>query len=91
MAEVIMGIEERLARIETLLHVLMQQGTKASWYSVDEFAQKVGRSAFTCRQWCRIGRIAAQKKASGRGAYTAWAISHEELLRYQREGLRPAR
>lgn len=86
-----MSVEERLARIENLLLVLMQQGDERSWYSVDEFARMVGRSAFTCRQWCRLGRIAAQKKASGRGAHTSWAISHEEFLRYQREGLRPAR
>lgn len=86
-----MSVEERLARIENLLLALMPQAAGRSWYSVDEFARIVGRSAFTCRQWCRLGRIAAQKKASGRGAHMSWAISHEEFLRYQREGLRPAR
>ena len=33
-------------------------------------------------------RCWGQKKSSGRGAHTSWAISHEELQRYQREGLR---
>lgn len=78
----------RLDRIESLLAVLAIGQQVRLWYSVDEFARLVGRSAFTCRQWCRLGRIHAQKKNSGRGAYRAWVISHDELLRYQREGLR---
>jgi hypothetical protein len=83
-----MTIEERLERIEAMLEVLVGRQTK-EWYSVEEFARLVGRSEFTCREWCRHGRIAAQKKQSGRGAHASWAISHAELERYQREGLRP--
>ncbi len=85
-----MSIEERLDRIESLLLAFMQKQDGRCWYSVEEFARIVDRSSFTCRQWCRLGRIAAQKKASGRGAHKSWAISHEELLRYQRDGLRSA-
>lgn len=84
-----MTLEERLDRIELLLTVLAFGQQMRQWYSVEEFARLVGRSAFTCRQWCRTGRIEARKKASGRGAYRAWAISHAELLRFQKEGLRP--
>lgn len=86
-----MSIEDRLARIEGMLFQLAKRDCSRSWYSVEEFSRVVGRSAFTCRQWCRLGRIRAHKKASGRGAHTGWAISHEELLRYQREGLLPTR
>lgn len=85
-----MTLEERLTRIEALLAVLVEGQQVRQWYSVEEFARLVGRSAFTCRQWCRLGRIHAEKKHSGRGAHAAWAISHDELLRYQREGLLPA-
>lgn len=83
-----MTLEERLTRIEAMLAVLVEGQQVRQWYSVEEFARLVGRSAFTCRQWCRLGRIQAEKKHSGRGAHAAWAISHNELLRYQREGLR---
>ena len=83
--------EQRLERIEGMLAVLIGRQHQRSWYSVEEFARLVGRSAFTCREWCRHGRIVAKKKGSGRGAHAAWAISHEELERYQREGLRPAK
>jgi len=83
-----MSIEERLSRIESMLHFLTGLQQVREWYSVEEFARQVGRSPFTVREWCRHGRLAAHKKHSGRGAHSAWTISHEEFLRYQREGLR---
>lgn len=83
-----MTLDERLTRIEEMLGLLMEGRQTREWYSVEQFARLVGRSAFTCREWCRLGRVAARKKASGRGAHPAWAISHAEYERYQREGLR---
>ena len=85
-----MCIEERLERIEAKLLMLCERQQIREWYSVEEFARLVGRTEFTCREWCRHGRIHAKKKGSGRGAHTGWAIAHEELQRYQREGLLPA-
>jgi hypothetical protein len=82
-----MSLEERLQKIEALLIGIVERQPVREWYSVEEFASLVGKSCFTCRQWCRLGRIRARKKDSGRGAHTAWAISHEELQRYRREGL----
>jgi hypothetical protein len=82
-----MSIDERLEKIEALLLVLVEFRQAKEWYCVEEFARIVGRAELTCREWCRLGRIRARKKDSGRGAHTAWAISHEELQRYQREGL----
>ncbi len=81
-----MTLEERLTRIETILVSLVER-ERREWYSVEQFSRIVGRSEFTVREWCRLGRIQARKKDSGRGAHTSWAISHEELQRYQREGL----
>lgn len=86
-----MTLEDRLTRIEAMLTVLVQGQQVREWYSIEEFARLVGRSEFTCRQWCRLGRIEARKKASGRGAHTFWAIAHSELERFQREGLLPAK
>jgi hypothetical protein len=83
-----MSVEERLEKIEAMLSVLVEQQRVREWYSVEEFARLVGRRAFTCREWCRLGRIHAEKKISGRGGHSAWVISYEEWLRYQREGLR---
>ncbi len=84
-----MTLEERLERIESMLVVLVERQTVKDWYSVDELAQLVGKAEFTVREWCRLGRIKAEKQLSGRGAFPAWCISHQELLRYQREGLIP--
>ena len=80
-------VEERLERIELMLVRLVDQQTVRDWYSVEQFAQIVGKAKFTVREWCRGQRIAARKKKSGRGAHASWAISHDELLRFQREGL----
>ena len=84
-----MTLEERLERIETMLAALVERQQVREWYSVEEFARIVGRSEFTCREWCRHGRIHAEKKFSGRGAHAAWAISQAEFERFQREGLQP--
>ena len=84
-----MTVEERLQKIEVMLAVLVERQQVREWYCVEEFARIVGRSEFTCREWCRNNRIHAEKKFSGRGAHAAWAISHAEFERFQREGLRP--
>lgn len=83
------ALEERLSKIEAMLAALVNRPQPREWYSVEEFARLVGRSEFTCREWCRLGRIVAEKKNSGRGAHAAWAISHQEFERFQREGFRP--
>jgi hypothetical protein len=84
-----MTVDERLERIESRLALLVEKGRVQDWYSIEEFARIVGRSAFTCREWCRNRRIKAEKKRSGRGAHMAWAISDDELQRFRREGLSP--
>jgi hypothetical protein len=84
-----MTVEERLEELRSLVMVLVERQQVREWYSVEEFARTVGRAEFTVREWCRHGRIHAEKKDSGRGAYAAWVISHAELLRFQREGLLP--
>ena len=77
----------RLDRIETALTLLAERQSAKDWYTTDEVARLVGKAEFTVREWCRHGRVRAEKRRSGRGAYPAWVISHPELLRYQREGL----
>jgi hypothetical protein len=83
-------IYEHLQKIENLLLAIFERQQVREWYSVEEFARIVGRAELTCREWCRRGRVRGEKRLSGRGAFAAWVISHAELQRYQREGLRPA-
>ncbi len=84
-----MTTDERLEHIEGMLSDLIERQQVREWYSVEEFASIVGRSEFTCREYCRLGRLKANKRGHGAGQYKTWAISHDELLRFQREGLLP--
>jgi hypothetical protein len=82
-------LEARLGRMEALLAALVARETIKDFYDIEEFAQLVGKAEFTCREWCRLGRIRGQKRQSGRGAHPAWVVSHQELERYRRDGLLP--
>ena len=82
--------DKQLRQIQETLDRLVARETVREFYSTDEFANLVGRAEFTVREWCRAGRIQAEKRSSGRGSSLAWAISHDEFLRFQRDGLLPA-
>jgi len=84
-------LEQRLENIEAMLAILVQRQTVKDYYEIEEFSKLVGKSCFTCREWCRLGRIQAEKKLSGRGAHARWVVPHAEVQRHQREGLLPYR
>jgi hypothetical protein len=77
----------RLDRIERTLLVLVDQKTVKDFYSTDEVAKVFNRSPFTVREWCRLRRVNASKRQTGRGNSKEWVISHDELHRIRNEGL----
>jgi hypothetical protein len=79
----------RLDRIEQTLGLLVQQRATKEWYSTGEVAKLLDKAEFTVREWCRLGKVKAEKKKSGRGVASEWIISHEELTRVRNEGLLP--
>jgi hypothetical protein len=79
----------RLERIESLLTALIEQEPAKEYYTTAEVAKILGRAEFTVREWCRGGRVWAEKRQCGRGRSREWMISHEELRRIQNEGLLP--
>jgi transposase len=80
---------QRLENIETLLQRIVRDRTIKECYSTAEVAEILGKAEFTVREWCRLGRIWAEKRPCGRGNSKEWMISHEELTRIQNEGLLP--
>jgi hypothetical protein len=86
-----MTIDERLEKIEAMLSILVDRQSVRDWYMTEQVAEVVRKAEFTVREWCRNGRIKAEKRGSGRGAHPAWVVGHGELLRYQRDGLLPIR
>ncbi len=79
----------RLQKIETLLAALVEQRAVKEWYSTAEVASILRRAEFTVREWCRLGRVRAEKKQCGRGPASEWIVSHQELTRVRNEGLLP--
>jgi hypothetical protein len=67
----------------------VEQRTVKDWYTTAEVAKLLSKAEFTVREWCRLGRVQAQKKRCGRGISSEWIISHEELTRIRNEGLLP--
>jgi hypothetical protein len=83
------GLRRRLDQVDAKLDVLVQQRAAKEWYSTAEAAQLLGKAEFTVREWCRLGRVRAQKCSCGRGRSREWMIAHAELLRVRNEGLLP--
>lgn len=79
----------RLDRIENLLTNLVEHEPPKEFYTTAEVACLVGRAEWTVREWCRLGRILAEKRKCGRGVSKEWMISHNELERIRNEGLLP--
>jgi hypothetical protein len=73
-------VVEHLRRIEALLQNLrddmLHRPTQGKeFYTTVEVASLLGRRPFTVREWCRNGRVHAEKTHSGRGAEAEWRIS----------------
>jgi hypothetical protein len=82
-------IVERLDRIETKLSALIEQRQIQEWYDTTTAAEILGKAPYSVREWCRLGRVRAEKRACGRGTSKEWMISHDELMRIKAQGLLP--
>ena len=80
---------ERLDRIEQMLSSLIAQKTVKEFYTTAEVAELLKKAEFTVREWCRNGRVHADKRPCGRGNSKEWRISHAELQRILNDGLLP--
>lgn len=89
LVQLVAHLDTRIDKLEILLKELVQQRAVKDWYSTEEVARIVDRAEYTVRNWCLDGRIKAEKKGSGRGRYQSWVVSHAELQRFHKEGLRP--
>jgi transposase len=83
------NIHNKLDRIEGLLASLINAKQEKDYYSTSEVAEMLDKAEFTVREWCRLGRIWAEKRQSGRGAAKEWMISRQEINRIRNEGLLP--
>lgn len=79
----------RLDKIESLLTTLVEQKIVKEWYTTAEVATLLSKAEFTVREWCRLGRVKAEKKKCGRGIAGEWIVSHAELMRVKNQGLLP--
>jgi Helix-turn-helix domain len=84
-------LNERLDRIERMLAELVGRKAIKDWYTTAEVGDILDKSEYTVREWCRLGRVRAGKRACGHGRSKEWIVSHEELTRLRNEGLLPLR
>ncbi len=82
-------IEQLLTTVATRLNDTKPPVIVKEFYTVVEMAAIVKRKPYTVREWCRHGRIRAEKRRCGHGRNKDWQVSHDELVRYQNEGLLP--
>lgn len=73
-------------QMQEKLDVLVNRQQK-DYYSTDEFAKLKGLEPKTVRDNLSAGRLKGIKRRDGHGRSQRWAIPHEELQRYEREGL----
>ncbi len=62
---------------------------KQAFYSPTEAAVLLNKRPYTVREWCRLQRIHASKRTTGRGSALEWEISREEIQRIREHGLLP--
>ena len=77
------------ATLTELRDFVVTQRTIKDWYSPVEVAEILGKKTYTVREWCRLQRVKARKRPTGRGDADEWEISHDELERIKNHGLLP--
>jgi Helix-turn-helix domain len=87
--EMVRRLVEAQGSLDDIQGLLDDQRTVKQWYTPVEVAEILGRKPFTVREWCRLGRINARKRPTGRGDADEWEISHDEVERYRNHGLLP--
>jgi transposase len=92
LVDVVLSMRNELRQLRSeLLTRPPTQGEGRRSYSVEEAAKILQKAAFTVREWCRNGRIRADKRTEKRGSAELWSIPAEEIERYRDEGLLPRR
>lgn len=81
-------VQDMLARLQTSV-TAFPEATLPDALTVNQAARLLERRPYTVREWCRLGRINAHRALSGRGPYSDWRISREEISRIRAEGLLP--
>ncbi len=82
---VFLSIEERMRLRLKMVQSMTGSDIDKQCYSTSAAGARLGLSRYTLSEKCRKGTIRAIK-VDGAGAKGEWSITHEELLRYEREG-----
>jgi hypothetical protein len=70
-------VEARLGEILLRLNQLEGKPAEKQWWSPEELAASLHRKPFTVREWCRLGRIRAEKDKYSR----LWRVPDNEAQR----------
>lgn len=79
-------LEAKVDRLLLALNHARATQTRTA-FTVEEVAELLGKTAFTVREWCRLGRINAGKRHQKQGKAPLWSIASGEVERIKNEGL----
>jgi hypothetical protein len=71
---ILKAVEHHGRRRRRLLDVLLEWQQIRELNTTQEFVRAVDKAEFTIRGYCRLGRLKAEKRKSGRGAYSQWVM-----------------
>ncbi len=92
-ADAVAKMADALAKIDATLAALQTRGDapppEPDWYTVGQAAAKLGKSAYTVREWCRQCRVPCRRAANRKGK--PFLIRRADIDQIATEGPAPLR
>ena len=83
-----MTLDDLMAKLVAIEQKLVAFAKPKSYYTIAESAEFLNKTEYTVREYCKSGKLLAEKANVFSGMHQQWRIAYDELLRFIREGKR---